>query len=123
MRACRIRLQLGNSGWPGRPTLTVYSELMKLALESDEPPFLPIPEMVRDALSCRLALDEGEGSAARIGDALTYDVSLARLCERLQLRHDLAGETAGPAARQRAEELIAGRLPSLAAALAGDRSV
>jgi hypothetical protein len=118
---CRDRLQRGNSGWPGRPTLTVYSELMKMALESDYRASLPVAEMVRDALSHRLALDEGTGSAARIGDALTYDVSLARLCECLDIRHDLAGETAGPEARRRAEELIAARLPSLAAELAGNR--
>jgi len=82
----------------------------------------PISEIVRDALSCRLALDEGEGSAARIGDALNYDVTLARLCARLQIQHDLAGETAGPRARQQAEELIAARFPSLAAELTGHRS-
>jgi hypothetical protein len=102
--------------------LTVYSELMKMALVSDGQPSGTISDMVRDALSCRLALDDGEGSAARIGDALNYDVTLARLCAQLHIKHDLAGETAGPRARQQAEELIAARLPSLAAELAGHRS-
>jgi len=93
-----------------------------MALAGEGPTSGSVSEMVRDALSCRLALDEGEGSAARIGDALNYDVTLARLCARLHIQHDLAGETAGPRARQQAEELIAARLPSLAAELTGHRS-
>lgn len=101
--------------------MTVYSELMKMALQSDDRQSDSLTDMVRDALSYRLALGQGEGSAARIGDALTYDVTLARLCERLQIDHDLTGETAGPEARRRAEDGIAARLPSLAADLAGER--
>jgi hypothetical protein len=81
--------------------LTVYSELMKMALEGDDPQSDSVADMVRDAISCRGALGQGEGSAARIGAALSYDVTLARLCERLQIDHDLAGEAAGPDARRR----------------------
>jgi len=92
-----------------------------MALASDVRTTGSISAMVGDALSCRLALDEGEGSAARIGDALNYDVTLARLCARLHIQHDLAGESAGPRARQQAEERIAARLPSLAGELTGHR--
>jgi hypothetical protein len=93
-----------------------------MALERDDRPAGSVAHMVRDAISYQAALGEGAGSAARIGDALTYDVTLARLCERLQIDHDLAGETAGPTARQQAEEMIALRLPVLASELARDRS-
>jgi hypothetical protein len=94
---------------------------MKLALVSDERQSDSVADMVHDALSYRVALGPGAGSAARIGDALTYDVTLARLCERLQIDHDLAGETAGPEARRQAEDMIAMLLPSLAGELAGER--
>ena len=92
-----------------------------MALENDDRQSDSLADMVRDALSYRVALGDGEGSAARVGDALTYDVTLARLCERLQIGHDLAGETAGPEARRQAEDMIAARLPLLAAELAGER--
>jgi hypothetical protein len=101
--------------------LTVYSELMKMALEGDDRRSDSVADMVRDALSYRAALGDGEGSAARLADELTYDVTLARLCERLQIDHDLAGESGGPDARRRAEDMIAARLPLLAAELAGER--
>jgi hypothetical protein len=94
---------------------------MKMALATDDRQSDSLADMVRDAMSYRVALAEGEGSAARIGDALTYDVRLARLCERLQIDHDLTGETAGREARLRAEDMIAARLPLLAAQLAGER--
>jgi hypothetical protein len=93
---------------------------MKMALRTDDRQADSLTDMVRDALSYRAALGEGEESAARIGDALTYDVTLARLCERLQIEHSLAGETAGPEARRQAEDMIAVRLPLLAAELAGE---
>jgi hypothetical protein len=98
---------------------------MKMALDSDDRQdggqWDSLADMVRDALAFRVALGAGAGSAARIGDALTYDVTLARLCERLQIDHDLTGETAGLEARRRAEDMIAARLPVLAAELAGER--
>jgi hypothetical protein len=96
---------------------------MKMAMESDDRRAGSIAEMVRVALSYRTALDEGQGSAARIADALTYDVTLVRLCERLEIDHDLVGDTAGPVARRQAERMIAARLPLLAAELSGDAGV
>jgi hypothetical protein len=93
---------------------------MKMALETDDRQSDSLADMVRDALSYQVTLAAGEGSAARIGDALAYDVTLARLCERLQIDHDLAGESAGPEARRRAEDMIAARLPLLAAELVGE---
>jgi hypothetical protein len=101
--------------------MTVYSELMRMALEMDDRQPGSIPELVRDALSSRKSLEGGTGSAARIGDALIYDATLVRLCERLDIEHDLASETAGPRARRGAEAMLADRLPSLATGLAGDR--
>jgi hypothetical protein len=121
MVGCRSLSARRNPGRIGRRRLTVYSELMKVALATDDRQSDSLADVVRDALSYRVALAEGEGSAARIGDALTYDVTLARLCERLQIDHDLAGETAGREARLRAEDMIAARLPLLAAELAGER--
>lgn len=110
-------------GWIGSGSVTVYSELMKLALASDERPPVSVATMVQDALVHRFVRGVGQGSAERVGDALTYDVTLVHLCERLGIEHDLAGETAGPEARRRAEDAIAARLPSLAAELVRDAGI
>ena len=62
-----------------------------MAMQNDDRPVGSIADMVRIALSCRAALNAGQGSAARISDELTYDVTLARLCDRLEIDHDLGG--------------------------------
>jgi hypothetical protein len=91
----------------------------------------PVGELVADVLTSRAALVGTPGSkghvqrgpADRIGDALAYDVALVRLCDRMDISHDLAGDRAGPAARHRAEESLAERFPSIAAVLEGDDPV
>ena len=88
----------------------------------------PVGELVTDVLSNRAALIGSprstaraqRGPADRIGDALAYDAALVRLCDRLKIRHEFVGERAGPMARHQAEERLAERIPSIAAALEED---
>jgi hypothetical protein len=97
--------------------LSVYAELVRLALEREELPTGPIADLVSEALFCRSALESSGDAAARIGRVVAYDITLVWLCERLQIDHDLTGDSAGPSARHSAEEKLASRLPSLAAEL------
>jgi hypothetical protein len=97
--------------------VSVYAELVRLALEREEFPDGPIADLVSEALFCRSALDSSGDAAARIGRVVAYDITLVWLCERLQIEHDLTGDSAGPSARQSAEQKLAGHLPSLKAEL------
>jgi hypothetical protein len=82
--------------------------------------------LVSDALSCRANLTGARRSqpgrrsgpvAERVADTLAYDAALVRLCNRLELQHDLTGDGDARTARVRAETRLAERLPSLASAL------
>lgn len=99
------------------PTVSVYSEMLKLALDTDEQAASEVPDLVNEALSRRLDLDCGGDAASRLARALAYDVTLVRLCERLGIAHDLTGGTAGPSARRQVERKLADRLPDLGAGL------
>jgi hypothetical protein len=111
---------------PTRPrhgcgVVSVYSELVRMALEDDDSRDSSVSELVARLAMLRSGLESAGDPAARIGDAVYYDVTLVRLCERLRIDHDLTGDTAGPVARTRAESLLAGEVPSLAPLLAADR--
>ncbi len=99
--------------------MSVYSELLRLALASDEPMERTLSDLVSQALVLRAAASTGGNSAARLGDALAYDMALVHLCDRLGIKHDLTGELAGPGARRRAERLVSERIPSLESVLVG----
>lgn len=55
-----------------------------------------LSDLVSQALVLRAAASTGGNSAARLGDALAYDMALVHLCDRLGIKHDLTGELAGP---------------------------
>jgi len=106
--------------------VSVYSEMLRIALEQDEDdertdPAEPadLAGLISRAITCRARLSADGDVAARLAGSLAYDVALIRLCERIQLSHDMLGTRAGPVARQETEQRLAGRLPSLAAFLGG----
>ena len=98
-------------------TVSVYAEMLKMALEADEHRDSPVPDLIAEALSCRVDLDCGGDAASRLARALAYDVALVRLCERLGLPHDMMGPMAGPSARRHAERALAGTVPDFSAGL------
>ena len=98
-------------------TVSIYAEMLKLALESDEHADSSVPALVNEALARRVDLECGGDAASRLARALAYDVILVRLCEQVGVPHDLTGESAGPSARRQAERKLAVRLPELGSGL------
>jgi hypothetical protein len=109
--------------------VTIYSEMLRMLLQEEgELSDRPVGSLVGEVLARRAVLLEAPreaggrvGVAERIGDALAYDAALVHLCDRLGIEHELTGESAGPGPRRRAEQMLAGHLPSVAAALEDDR--
>jgi hypothetical protein len=94
--------------------LSVYSELLRLALAGDKSTGSSVSELVARAVTSREATqDRYEAAATRIADALAYDVALVRLCERLGVEHELTGESAALDARRKAELLVLEQMPAL----------
>jgi hypothetical protein len=103
--------------------VSIYSELLRVTLDGDGPEEdQTLVELVSEALSCRAYFAptdaHGRGAADRIGDALAYDAALVRLCQRLSVQHDFWSDSPPGDVRQEAEQRLAARLPSIAAALA-----
>lgn len=97
--------------------VTVYGELLKLALAHEEEADRPLEEMVADVLARREALAHPGDAAARLAASLAYDSALVRLCRRVGVAQELTAERAGPQARRRAELALAEQLPTVHAAL------
>ena len=97
--------------------LSVYSELLRMALTQDDPFEGTVGELVSRALARRPAPAGGGRSADRIADWLSYDVALVQLCERVDVDHGMLAPEAGPASRARAESLVAARIPFFSEAL------
>ena len=97
--------------------MSVYAEMLKMALQADQSVDVTISELVTQALARRLDLDCGGDAASRLARVLAYDVTLIRLCERLGIEYDMTGETSGPVARRQVERALAGKLPDLGAGL------
>lgn len=97
--------------------VTVYGELLRLALTREEEADTPLDDMVAEVLARREALARPGDSAARLAAALAYDSALVRLCRRVGVAHELTGELAGPQARRRAELALAEVVPTMHAAL------
>jgi hypothetical protein len=104
--------------------LTIYAQLLLVAL-SDAETYAspPISDLISRAVANRSMLASAPSHQDRVEAALAYDVALVRLCERLQIDHDLAGELAGPDARLRAECFLMARLPSLTGAFKSDETL
>lgn len=96
--------------------MTVYAELLKLALAERATKERSLDELVADALSSRDALGRGDGPT-RLAAALAYDAALVQLCRRLGVDQQLTGDSPGPDARRRAEEGLAAQLPNPSFAL------
>lgn len=98
-----------------------------MALASQTPgPDRTTAELVRDLLSQRTRFEAAStdraatGPAGPVGDALAYDASLIRLCDRLQIDHGLTEDGIAAVARKALEAELASRLPVLAAAFSGE---
>lgn len=98
-------------------TVSVYAEMLEMALEADEQTDGSVPELVTRALARRPDLDAGGDAASRLARALAYDVTLVRLCEQLGIEHDMTGPRAGPTARRHVERILASKLPELGAGM------
>ncbi len=90
--------------------VTLYAELLKLALAGPRQPEMSISELVPEAVSRREALSLTDSGARRVGAEIDYDCVLIRLCDQLGLDHDLLGDTAGHNARRKAEDALAAAL-------------
>ena len=97
--------------------MSVYAEMLKMALEADEHKDGSVPDLIDRALTCRVDLDCGGDAASRLARALAYDVALVRLCERVGVPHDMMGPMAGPSARRHVERALAGSVPDFSAGL------
>ncbi len=97
--------------------MSVYAEMLKMALETDDQGDETTSELISRALTRRLDMECGGDAASRLARALAYDVTLIRLCERLGVEHDMTGPGAGPPARRHVERALAVRLPDLGAGL------
>jgi hypothetical protein len=97
--------------------VTVYAELLKLALSEEESSNQPVDAMVSRAVALKDGLSAPGDAATRLASAIAYDVALVRLCETFGVAHDLTGEAAGPVARRRTERALASVVPTLEGAL------
>jgi hypothetical protein len=100
--------------------MSVYSELVRMALADDESDALSLADLLARAVSLRSALLGVGDPAARIASAVAYDVALTRVCERVKVPHDLTSERAGPEARYKAESQLLDHMPSLGGVLTLD---
>ena len=97
--------------------VSVYAEMLKLALQEDDRVDDTVAGLVDQALARRPDLDTGGDAASRLARALAYDVTLVRLCERLGIDHEMTGPRAGPTARRHAERVLEAKLPELGAGI------
>jgi len=98
--------------------MSVYSELINLALEVDQQAERPVGDLVAAAADFRNHLGRATDAASRLGDSLAYDVVLIRLCEKVGISHEIGGDISGIRARQRAENALVEQLPLFASAVA-----
>lgn len=105
------------SGYDISSVMTLYAELLKLALlqPGEPPPSLDAAASEAAARRHRLART-GDG-ASRLAAELSYDLALAELCRQAGVEHDLAGDRAGPVARRCAERRLVTALPTLGGVL------
>lgn len=106
--------------------MSIYSELLKLALAEAPPCGDDSSELAAQVLACRRRLqdDDAAGSGLlrapeRLGDLVAYDVALIRACRHVGLPHALTD--GGPTAEERArvEAALAQVWPVLAASGGG----
>jgi hypothetical protein len=109
--------------------VSVYSEMLRIGLDNDRAGAeRPLAELISELLTRRSALmatgpggSAPSGAADRIGDSLSYDLALARVCGHLAIDHGLTADAPIAVLRERAEQQIAAHLPSIADSLDGDR--
>lgn len=97
--------------------MSVYSELLRMALAQDGRPEISVGELVSQALSQRPADSDEPPSAEHIARWLAYDVILVRLCDMLGVPHRMLDPDAGPSSRSEAERLVATKVSLFSRAL------
>lgn len=95
---------------PSFEMVTVYAELLRLALAERDEAERSVGELVSDALVQHENLDLSGPAADRLAAELAYDRSLVRLCDRLGIAHDLLGPCARKPARRKTERAVAAAL-------------
>jgi hypothetical protein len=100
--------------------MTVYAELLKLALAEDHRPGGSLDSLVEDVAARRRDMHESGDAVDRLAAALAYDCALTRLCAGVGLPHDLTGSDAGPVARARVERALAAVVPTLVGSRPGE---
>lgn len=97
--------------------MSVYSELLKMAVAQNGTGESSVGELVSQALSARPTSTDGAPTADRVADWLAYDMILVHLCDRLGIEHRMLDPDSGPASRTRAEDLVAEKVPFFSKAL------
>lgn len=97
--------------------LSVYSELLRLALDREPGAVEPVGDLMSRAMAVRPAAGRPSAIADHIAEWLAYDVILVRLCESLHIPHRMLEPDAGPSSREEAEMLVATQLPAFTGAL------
>lgn len=90
--------------------MTVYAELLKLALAERDEAERSVGELVSDALVRHENLALPGPAASRLAAELAYDRTLVHLCDRLGVAHDLLGTSARTPARRRTERALVAAL-------------
>jgi hypothetical protein len=100
--------------------MTLYSELFQIALEGDRIASASTHDLISQVVSLRPTTESRWDPAGRISDAITYDLALKDLCDRMNVVHELDGDRAGDEARLQAEKGLIQRMPPLSELLALD---
>jgi hypothetical protein len=120
----------GRAAWRRhRDHLSIYSELLKLALDEEPPGQESAPsisDLLQSVLVLRARLEAGASSGAkaseefpapeRLADQLAYDVALVRACQQLGIPQGLAGGGPVAAERERVEQALAEAWPEASGA-------
>ena len=97
--------------------MSVYSELLKLAVAQSRDAGATVDELVARAVAIRPPDETGATTADGIAGWLAYDVILVRLCDLLDVPHRMLDPDAGPASRVEAETRVARKVPTFRSAL------
>lgn len=102
--------------------MTVYSELLNIALIEEQDETSDVAGLVAQTLRRRAELETAVRArpadpSSAFSYSLAYDAALVRLCRKVGVEETLTAGAMAVVARQEAEKRLVERLPSIAAAL------